>query len=680
MRHFIIHLVIVSIALISTARAQELESAPVKNDVATASLIASSSSISKQNTLWISLHLEMPDDWHTYWINPGDTGLPAHITPTLPDGASLGPIHWPTPQRFEIAGLINYGYHGDVDFLMPLSLDEKSSLTSVPLKLKAQWLVCKDICIPESAELMLDIPVTDSIDNDLSPRFKALVEALPKPMKNTLYNYDEKNVWLELDGGSPDVSFFPQNEAMVSTALPRVISQPHGMVLVFERGAEATKTGFAGLVVNPSASGVDAAFLEAIFDADFALPTATKPTKTLAESGHPSYALALLLAFLGGLILNGMPCVLPVLSLKLLALVKKAGLSRADAATHGMAYTLGILLSFLTVAGVLILLQKGGAALGWGYQLQSPVFVLGLATVMFAVGLNLSGVFSIPSILGNLGQDTASKETPAGSFMTGVLATLVATPCTAPFMASAIGYALTLPALAALGIFAMIALGLASPYLLVSLFPALRRWLPKPGLWMETLRQLLAFPMYATAAWLLWVLATQAGPDALALGFAWLLLIAFAAWASRGGSSIRRKLILLILLLLAAGWLVTQVHDMQAPATISLEAETFSEEKLSTFIKQGRPVLVNVTANWCITCKVNERVAFSAASVAEHFQRQNITVLKADWTNRSAAISKYIGQFGRSGVPTYVFYPPHGEPHLLPQLLSPSSLIEETQF
>lgn len=661
------------------ATAAELRSTPVKNDVATATLITADDHLVPGQPLWVALHLDLPEDWHTYWINPGDTGLAVTVTPEVPSNVTLGPIHWPVPQRFEVAGLINYGYHDEALLLMPLELASSANLTTIPLKLKANWLVCKDICIPESAELSLDIPVSATPDADVSSRFADAIIALPKPMKNLRYNFNKDQVWIELPGehSTESASIFPITDTIVSfTELPKKFVKKNHTIYLFARGVQPDKNGFTGVVVSPEGEAGQ-------FDSDYDA-TLEYPAEKMAPCTPPaSFFFELILAFLGGLVLNLMPCVLPVLSLKVLGLVKKAGLSRRAAAMQGVAYTSGIILSFLAVAGLLLILQQSGAALGWGYQLQSPLFVLSLTAIMFAVGLNLSGVFELPGVIGSLGQEQASKDTLLGSFLTGVLATLVATPCTAPFMASAIGIALTLSAPAALSIFAMIGFGLAFPYLLISLFPTLRRWLPKPGLWMESLRQFLAFPMYATAAWLLWVLTTQTGADALALALALLLLIAFAAWLLRRTSHRLMRVAVIALLLVLGGVIFAQIKEVSgtaAPASMTMPqgAVAYSAEKLAALRAEGKAVFVDVTANWCITCKINERVALSSSTVQQHFRDHQIQTMMADWTNRDPAITAYLAQFGRSGVPTYVYYPPSGEPVLLPQLLTPASVVAAT--
>lgn len=676
--------ILVCLLWVFPLQAKEYVSGPVRNEVTKATLYAAGP-VTPGDATWLALSLDMPKDWHTYWLNPGDTGMPVSVTLDAAEGITLGPIHWPAPERIEIAGLVNYGYHGNLLLLLPLELSEHVVPGNTPLRVTANWLVCKDICIPESADFTLNLPVQTDVADALPPRFKVALDALPAMLKTTArYHFDTERLWIELPISEKVREIFFVTESLASTARPTISHREAYVSASFEVGSTPTTEGAKGVAILADGRALQ---FSAVHDAalehgrgsvningkrltDTDTNTVTAPPLTLP--------LALILAFLGGMVLNLMPCVLPVLSLKILGLTKKAGISRRAAAMQGLAYTAGVLVSFLAVAGALIALQHGGAALGWGYQLQSPMFVLGLASVIFTVGLNLSGVFTVPSVLGQVGQKSAAQETLFGSFLTGVLATLVATPCTAPFMASAIGFALTLPPVAALAVFAALGLGLALPYLLVSLFPALRRWLPKPGHWMETFRQFLAFPMYATAAWLLWVLATQAGPDALALGLALILLIALLAWRSQHATTRARKLVLVVALLFIGGGILAQVRGMEAPAPMALEHEVFSESRLAELRAAGTPVFVNATANWCITCKVNERMALSRSSVRAHFAKQGIVMLVADWTNRDAAIGAYLAQFGRSGVPTYVYYPPQGNPVLLPQLLTPAQVVAQT--
>jgi thiol:disulfide interchange protein DsbD len=394
--------------------------------------------------------------------------------------------------------------------------------------------------------------------------------------------------------------------------------------------------------------------------------------------------LMLAFAFLGGLILNAMPCVFPVLSLKVLAVTKKAGLSHSKVKSHALAYTLGILTSFWLLSLVLLVIRQAGVQIGWGFQMQSPAFVIGLALVLYAVALNLSGLFDIPSLSVSGGKGVQQGAT--GSFMTGVLATVVATPCTAPFMAAAVGFALSQTPMTALAIFTALGLGLAAPFLLLSIFPGLIKALPKPGAWMETFRQFLAFPMYASCAWLVWVVAQQIGHMGLAYVFATLVLLPFAIWLWHALAHWPAVLRIIpaggaLLMALYCAYLATLDPRAAAGQTATPSAtvqgqEAYSAERLKSLRDEGKPVFVTATAAWCITCKYNEAAAIHTKPVQDAFAARGIVYLVADWTNQDEAITRYLSEYGRKGVPLYVYYPPHGKPVVLPQVLTPGVVLK----
>src|SRR2546427_520251 len=413
--------------------------------------------------------------------------------------------------------------------------------------------------------------------------------------------------------------------------------------------------------------------------------SATPETVTLTVATRDlALAHAMALALAGGLVLNLMPCVLPVLSVKTLALVNHAG-GRAVLRRHGLAYAFGVLASFAGVAGALLALRAGGEQIGWGFQLQSPVVVTLLADVLFTVALSLSGVFVVSGRFAGAGQSLAGRAGYAGSFFTGALATVAATPCTAPFMGAAVGYAVTQPWPTALLIFETLALGLALPFLLLTLIPAWRRFLPRPGRWMERLQQALAFPLYASVAWLLWVVSQQAGSSGVAAAMAGLVLIGLAAWlyqVSREARPSWRRIATAAVAMLALGAVVlgpvTSGRSSAQPTTRADGWEAFSTARLAELRAAGRPVFVNVTAAWCLTCLVNERVALRSPAVAEALARKSVATLKADWTKRDLAITRVLGSFGRNGVPLYLLYPGRaaGEPEVLPQILSEGAVID----
>lgn len=557
----------------------------------TAELIAEKKSLAMGEAFHAAVRITLPPGWHTYAENPGDAGIPPELKWRLAPGFQAGPILFPPHRVFKEGPLTTYGYDGEVIF--PVRVEVPADVTQgaeYTLAVKAEYLVCHDICIPQTAELALTLPGGNGEDSEEAP---AIRETL----------------------------------AQIQGAGAPPMAAPKG-----------------------------------------------EPPATLG--------LALLLAFAGGLILNLMPCVFPVLSLKALAIARYGTQERATAKKEGIAYTLGVLACFLGIAMLLIGLRQAGSAVGWGYQMQSPGFVGLLALLLFALGLNLSGLFELPVLFARTAASLPNHKLHGhsiqGSFLTGALAALVATPCTAPFMASAIGYALTLPAGSALLIFSALALGMALPFLLLSFFPKLLSFLPKPGAWMETFRQLLAFPMYATVIWLVWVLAAQVGPHGVAIALALMLSFIFALWMKRlfrpESKTYRALAAMLVFLAAFAG-----AQGLERLALTHAEetyGEAFSLETLGRLRAQNTPVFVDATAAWCITCKINERTSLKADSVRAAFAQKNVTLLVADWTNRNPEITQYLATFGRSGVPLYVYYPPGGEPVVLPQLLTPGIVLD----
>jgi thiol:disulfide interchange protein/DsbC/DsbD-like thiol-disulfide interchange protein len=661
----------------------------VQNEQAKAELHVDAAELKAGEPFWAAVELTMPEHWHVYWQNPGDSGMESRLEWTLPQGMTAGPIHWQPPTRIEYSGLFNYGYEGKTAMLVPVTLLENWDGKTFTLAVKADWLICKDICIPESATLDMQV-MPGEVSPVIAEYAKTLPGIWPEDAKYLIEGEKVKiTVPLEKSGvrDLDQVWWFPIEDGIItnnSEQLWRV--DGYNLTITADRGSLAAKPLFPGLLKITSADGVAKHWhVKAHGDESVAAlpaPASAKPvaadTPSLSEPITSVTLLsALLSAFLGGLILNIMPCVLPILSLKALSLAKKADKDPAAVRVMGLAYTGGVLACFAAVAGVLIALQQGGAAIGWGFQLQSPIFVTSLIYVLFLVGLNLSGVFELPVLFGSAGGSVTSRDDTRGAFFTGVLATVVATPCTAPFMATALGFALGQPPFISLLIFLSLGLGLASPFLLISFVPALHKALPKPGSWMLRFKQFLAFPIYATAAWLLWVLVQQSGPMGLALALAGLCLIAFGAWLlpllSRGALLVGA----MALVLLIGITIREQSFDARVISNeLSKGQELFSMQRLNALRAQGTPIFVDATAAWCITCKVNERVALQSETVKAAFAERGIVMLVADWTNRDAEITEYLKSFGRSGVPIYVYYPPRGEPKLLPQILTPEIVVE----
>ncbi len=662
----------------SVAHADIVTSETVSSEMTTTRLISDVDAITPGEPFLVALEFDLKGDWHTYWKNPGDSGIPTSIAWTLPEGFRTGPIHWPAPERTDMAGILNFAYHDRVSLLVPVIPPESLDEASYSFKAKADWLVCDDICIPESANYTLTLPAGDASDTSYLSEAKTAIPGMLPTSGHYELDGDTVQLSIPLDvvrqHKGAKVDSFPVTEGFVSNREQLNAEwQEDALVITLAKDAlqGADIPAFSLLVIfeqngEKHSYEIDIPSIDNAGSIDF------------SNDKEMGLALAILFAFLGGIILNAMPCVLPILSLKLMALVGKSSASRNTAARHGIAYTLGIMLSFGAVAGVLIALQQAGQAVGWGFQLQSPVFVTALAAILFLVGLNLSGVFSLPHLFGNVGQKLTEKDSPRGSFFTGVLATLVATPCTAPLMAPALGFALTQPPIASLTIFAALGLGFALPLLIVSLFPSMLRFIPKPGVWMETFKQFLAFPIYATVAWLLWVLVIQGGEAALANALIILLVLALITWLYGHTHRPAFHVIAKILTLGLVVWIIYSFAHMRQEDMITSDME-FDPEMIETLRSEGKPVFVDATAAWCITCKLNELSSLSSDEVKEHFKERGITFIVADWTNRNATISAYLKSFGRQGVPLYVYYPENGgEPRVLPQLLTPSIVIDST--
>lgn len=686
-----------------------------------ARLLSEQESIAPGQSIWVALELDIRDGWHTYWRNPGDSGQATQISWSLPPGLTAGDIQWTTPHRFVVASLVNYGYAKHAMHLVKItaSPDLKAS-APLDLKAKASWLVCADVCIPESADLALKLPVTaaggpkDPARAELFDRARAeLPGAAPAASSARIVAgqlvISLGKAWGETLSRIQSLAFYPFDDGVIEYAAPQTLSRRDGGVdLAIKLGYQPPRSGSVrGLLIAteeggaPGRSGVApievpieiAATLSgapapaAAAGPRFAPVTPVTPVApaTPAPSGTPGLAALLLLAVLGGLILNLMPCVFPVLSIKAIGLVAQAKKHPAAVRAKGLMFAAGVIASMLVLAGVLLGLRAGGEQIGWGFQLQSPLFVTFMVYLLLAVGLNLSGVFEVGGGLAGVGDSLTQGEGLRASFFTGVLTTLVATPCTAPFMAAAVGAALTQSPGVALCIFAALGAGLSLPYLALSFAPWLRRGLPKPGAWMDTMKQIFAFPMYASAAWLLWVLAQQTSSLGLGAALAGALLVAFAAWTyqkSKGSSAAGRLAAIItaaaaVVLAIGLPVRLAGVANAAPVAAASSGAEErwqpYDAARVQALEASGAPLLVNFTASWCLTCLVNERNAFADPSVQRVFREKGVTLMKGDWTNRDPAITQALAHFGRAGVPLYVVYnskPGSSAPVVLPQLLS----------
>ncbi len=665
-----------ALAAMLAPSAHASESVAVTSPRLIATLVSDTDTVAPGTPLHLGLRLRIAPGWHTYWQNPGDAGAPPELTLTLPDGASAGPIDWPAPRRMPEGPLMTYGYTGEV--LLPLTVTPGAG----PLRIDAAatWLVCERICVPEEGRFTLDLPPGSPAPSAEASLFAAAAAQAPRPSPFEARIAPDGTLSLSGSGLSPatvrDAWFFPAAGGAIEPAAPQKLDVTEGTVALALKPGPAfnEQPNLGGVVVLQDSGGQESALQVAATPGPAASP-ATPLWQTL------------LLGALGGLILNLMPCVFPVLAMKAMAIARMSGAERGAVRAHALSYTLGVLVAFGALGALLAGARAAGSAVGWGFQFQSPVFVAALAWVLFAVGLNLSGVFGVGARLAGAGQGLAAQGGHSGSFFTGLLAVLVATPCTAPFMGAAIAAALAAPVAVTLAVFLAMGLGLAAPYVVLAVVPGVARILPRPGAWMDVLKGALAFPMYGAAVWLVWVISLQAGPSGVLATMAGLLLVALAAWslglaqaAGRrgrrlgGGVALAAALGAVVILTSIAA---TPVATAQAAAP-SEGIEPFSAARLTALRGEGRPVFVNMTAAWCVTCLVNERVALSPVAVRRAFADHHVAYLKGDWTRGDQEITSFLRSHARDGVPLYVLYPAGpAAPAILPQILTEGAMLDQ---
>ncbi len=663
-------------------------------------LISDAAAIAPGAHFTVGLVQTIEPGWHTYWRNPGDSGDATKIAWHLPTGFSAGDIQWPAPERMPVAFLMNYGYAGEVIF--PIAMTAPARLPigrAATLNADVSWLVCSDICIPEQATVSLTLPVEargreNRTDGVRVARAEAL---LPDPLGSGLLRKlahitsgDSGTLSIELPGDASrlrNLAFFPYPRNAIDHAAPQNPRVGPGGVSFTLKAGSAHNLGnvpLSGVVTSeirmPNGAWRRFAFeLEAtpgtVIAGTTEAPAAGAEVGAAAavppsSQGGGSIGVAMLLAFLGGLILNIMPCVLPVLSIKALAFA--GGGNIAETRRQGVLYLIGVVGAFLGMALLLMVLRGAGEAVGWGFQLQSPWMSAGLALLFFVIGLNLLGVFTLGGGLQNAGAGLTRQGKDLSALFTGVLAVVAATPCTAPFMAGAIGMALMQSNAATLAIFAALALGFALPLTALSFLPTMQRWLPKPGAWMERAKIVLAFPMFATAAWLISVLSAQSGAGGVVGVLMFAAAIAFALVVGRWG---RVWVIVGAAALVIAG--VFAIPALNAPHIASVQtAEAWSSARVAQLRAQGKPVFVNFTAAWCVTCQVNELGVLRSPQVRDAFRAHNVAYLEADWTNPNADIAAALAAQGRAGVPLYLYYPPgNAPPVVLPQMLNEDLVV-----
>jgi thiol:disulfide interchange protein len=691
--HFrVISVLLVALALAAAARGQSPARDKVKAPHVAVSLLVPPAEIYPGENFTAGLQFQMEPGWHVYWTNAGDSGEPPAIDWKLPQGITAAAMQFPAPKRLPLGPLMDFGYDGQVVFPVPMQVaaDFRPAAKQTEIAGHVTWLVCREVCIPGKADLALrrataaGKPQNPQVDTTSQALIAASEAKLPKPLPasdSANFKATAKGFVLDVKTGSQQsgAEFFPLDETVITNAAPQPAKpMPHGVELTLTKdenlqGAPQVLNGVVELA-DGSAFVIHAK------------PGASSESTSVAVATGSAGAIgrAAGLAFIGGILLNLMPCVFPVLFIKGLALVQSSQQERRQLRAHGWVYTLGILVSFWAVVAVLLALRAAGRQLGWGFQFQSPVFLAVMAMLLFFLGLALAGQFEIGLSLTSAGGSLAAKHGYAGSFFTGVLAMVVATPCTAPFMGAAIGYALAHSALVSFAVFTALGLGLAVPYLALAYQPAWTRLLPKPGGWMELLKQAVSVPIFATVIWLVWVFTQIAGTNALIGLLAAFLLLAIAGWLlGRWPGRTGAATIAVVVVAAAVAVPVWAVRNLSAtkPATEANSAggwQPYSPDLVSQLRSRGKPVFVDFTAAWCLSCQVNERVILNSAAVQQHLRDSGVALVRADWTNQDAEITQALAALGRSGVPTYAIYPadPNAPPHVLPEVLSQGIVID----
>lgn len=675
----------------------------VETGQATSTLIAEGAFVPGQTT-WVALDQELAEHWHVYWKNPGDSGLPLVMAWALPEGYVAGDIEYPTPKRIPVGPLVNFGYEGNPVFLIPLSTpDTARPGDSVTISVQASWLICEDICIPEEAGFTLSLPVLaeQQLVSENSAIFEQARARLPRQFdKKVSFASSNDSIFLQVSLGDEykqNAIFFAEREGVVRSAATQQSAAEEGVLtLVLEPDFDFKpdeKQSLRGVLSFEVANEISRAYtLTAEYDDEVlrAIPAALQTSGTIVEAQRPgadsytqssnssalSLPLLLVMAFLGGILLNIMPCVFPILFIKASSLMSSAGEDQRTIRAHGWLYTAGVVVTFAAMGAFLLALRAQGEQLGWGFHLQSPIVVVLSAYTLFLVGLNLAGVFHVGTSLQGVGQGLTAKRGGVGAFFTGMLAVVVAAPCIGPLLSAPMGAAVFLPPLWGMMIFILMALGLAMPYLLVSLVPSLGTRLPKPGAWMEVFKQFLSFPVFAAAAYFLWVLAAQTGSSGLAIGFIGMLLLALAAWIFERTKQGKWQLAGgLIAILIVAGVLMP-LPTLKPVSVVASEksggkhgaiaSEVFNKDRIAELNALGQDVFVDFTAAWCVTCQFNKLTVFSSNTLAQRFVDADTVFMVADWTVRDPYITETLEGFGRSGVPLYVIYRADGEAEILP--------------
>ena len=686
--------------------------APVKTGQVEAELIAEKTALVHGQPTTVALRLKIAAGWHTYWRNPGDSGLPTTLAWTLPPGIAASAIDWPAPHALPVGPLVNYGY--EIEALHLVTLTTVAGFApgrEATLAAKAEWLVCRETCIPQSADLTLTLPVANTAEPD--PRFGKTIAAtraaLPQPLAGWHVKAEGAGAKAVLALTPPDgagdpgtLRFFPYEEGRIEASAPQVLRRDGEVYLLTLPVASQLAPGFTRVagVLTASNGLAHAGGLQRAAIVDVPLtgsviagprPALATPALNLGAGGFGaggfSLSLAVLFAFLGGIVLNLMPCVFPVLSLKVMGFVAHQD-SKATLRREAGAFAVGVILTFVALGVALVSLRATGEQLGWGFQLQSPGVITALALLFFALALNLSGVFEFGQLAPVATRGWTSQNRTLDAFGSGILAVIVASPCTAPFMGAALGYAIAQTTAATVAVFVALGAGMALPYVLLAWFPGWRRRLPKPGAWMVRFKQFLAFPLYATVAWLTWVLGVQLGNDAVLRLLATLIAVAFALWAwhafrMRGArawsiaalvGAIAAAIVGRPLMLLEGP--VADAATLRGPVAAMDQWQPYTPDRVTELTGAGRAVFVDFTAAWCVTCQVNKSLVLTDAVVLEAFGKRKVALVRADWTRRDPAITQALTALGRNGVPVYVLHRPGKDPLLLPEVLSQQVVLD----
>jgi DsbC/DsbD-like thiol-disulfide interchange protein/cytochrome c biogenesis protein CcdA len=685
-------LMIALLALVPAVNAQSSmpgRSALGNNAMVETRLVADHVTVSPGTTFYVGLRMEIEPGWHTYWRNPGDSGEPTDIEWTLPEGVTAGDIIWPAPTAYPFGPLMNYGYGDEVVLPIPVTIADDFSDRFLEIRAAASWLVCEEVCIPESADLDLFLTVSEtaSPDNagaaliqsglDRVPSESDLSAGIARSASSLILTIEAP----EEERTVRNPAFYPYADMVINHASEQLANiSDDGIALKLDPAPEA-RSGLTwapqGVLTYEVQDGGEWITRAIVITPEPGVKVFDVPQDAFAGSVLPvtisGLAVTLVFSLIGGLILNLMPCVFPVLSIKALGFVERAHSAPGELRRHGLLFLAGVLVTFLALAAVLLTFKAIGDPIGWGFQLQNPLAVGILSLVMFAIGLNLVGLFEVGTSLQGVGGRWANAGGDAGAFMTGLLAVVVAAPCIGPFAAGALGLAFSQPGFVLVLVSLMLGLGLALPYLILSFYPSLLKWLPKPGPWMVRFKQFLAFPMFGAAIWLVWVLSMQGGPQGVLMLLIGFLALGFLVWTLKF-SNVTARIAAAAGVLMLVGALFGVSRSTMA---VEYAGEPWSQDRVDMLVAEGRPVFIDFTAAWCVSCQFNKQMTLNSRQVVEAFEANEVTVLIADWTNRDDRIAAAIRGYGAAGIPLYVYYAPgSSEPVILPPIISTGLILD----